>query len=495
MRLCVFLLAGFVSVFGLQAAERAVATKSVPQRIAEHVSQEKFAAAMWGIKVVSLESGKTIFETNAQKLLKPASNAKVFSGALALDVLGPDYKIKTSLLAKSGPDAAGRLKGDLIVYGRGDPTFAARFQDNSYTNLLERMVEAFKKAGIKSVEGDLVGDETFFSGPPYGANWTWDDLQYYYGAQVSSLSLQDNVIDLSVKPASVGQPCEITWQPATSYLEMVNRMRTTETNVRPSINVTRMLGERRAFITGTLPRNGRVTSDAVTVPDPALWFITTLKEELEKEGIKIGGKLRTRSWPEHAKLDVSDYKEVGFAESLPVSEIVAKMLKPSQNLYAQLLLLQVGAQSKTRAAFTENAGLIELRAFAKRAGIDPNEVLLDEGSGLSRSSLLTANALVRLHQYMATHPQGTIYRQALPSPGEGTLRTRFRDLSGGRLWAKTGTIAYVNTLSGYLLTAANERLAFAILLNAYDNDSNVSSRDEIDVIVGILARAREALGK
>lgn len=476
-------------------ATRAVSLAELPARLSEHVSQPKFAAAMWGVKVVSLESGKTLFETNAHKLLKPASNAKTFSGALALDVLGPDYKIKTSVLAKSAPDRNGRLNGDVVIYGRGDPTFAARFQEGSYNNLLGRMVEAFKKAGIKSVEGDLVGDETFFAGPPFGANWTWDDLQYYYGAQVSALSYQDNVIDLFLKPSSVGRACEISLKPQTSYLELINRTRTGATNVRPSITVMRGLGERKAYITGALPSNHGTFVDAVTVPDPAMWFISTLREELEKAGIPVKGKLRTRSWPEHPKLNVAEFKELAYAESLPMREIVAKMLKPSQNLYAQLLLLQVGAQSKSRASTTENAGVAELREFAKRAGIDPNEVLLDEGSGLSRAAMVTPNALVGLHRYMAKHPHGAIYREALPAPGEGTLRTRLQDISSGRLRAKTGTIAYVNTLSGYIDTMANERLVFAILLNAYDNNSNISSRAEIDTIVRMLAGLREKTAK
>ena len=103
--------------------------------------------------------------------------------------------------------------------------------------------------------------------------------------------------------------------------------------------------------------------------------------------------------------------------------------------------------------------------------------------------MVTPNALVGLHRYMAKHPHGAIYREALPAPGEGTLRTRLKDISSGRLRAKTGTIAYVNTLSGYIDTMANERLAFAILLNAYDNNSNISSRAEIDTIVRMLAPA------
>ncbi|HEX7860984.1 MAG TPA: D-alanyl-D-alanine carboxypeptidase/D-alanyl-D-alanine-endopeptidase [Verrucomicrobiae bacterium] len=499
MRLHSILLVGICSVLFAQAAEKnkaAGTVEDVTQRIGEHISQGKFSAAMWGVKIVSLESGATIFETNAHKLLKPASNAKTFSGALALDVLGANYKIKTSLLAKSAPDASGTFKGDLVIYGRGDPTFSARFQDGSYTNLFGRLIEAFRRAGIRRVEGDLVGDETFFAGPRFGANWTWDDLQYYYGAEVSALSYQDNVIDLFLKPGTkAGEPCAIELKPETKFLDLANRMRTTGTNVRPSVAVMRLPGERRAYVNGTLPVNSRGVTDAVTVPDPALWFVASLREELQRVGIQVTGKVRTRSWPEHPKLAVAEWRELAFAESLPMSEIVAKMLKPSQNLYAQLLLQQVGAHSKSRAAMAEDAGLMELRAFAKRAGIDAGEVLLDEGSGLSRSALVTANALVGLHTYMARHPQGAIYREALPAPGEGTLRSRFRDLSSAKLRAKTGTLKYVNTLSGYIDTAVNEKLAFAVMLNAYDNDGSASSRDELDAIVRLLAGLREKTRK
>ena len=443
---------------------------------------------MWGIKIVSLDSGATLFETNAQKLFKPASNAKVFTGALALDVLGPDFRIRTSLLSHSPPDASGKLTGDLAIFGRGDPTFAARFQDDAYTNLLRRVIEAVRDAGIKRIEGDLIGDNTFFTGSPFGSSWTWDDLQYYYGAEVSALSYQDNVIDLFLKPAAVGAPCGISLKPETTYLELINRTRTTETNIRPSITITRAPGERRAYINGTLPRNHGLWVDAVTVPKPSLWFITALRDALEREGIRISGELRTRSWPEHSKTDLSSYQELAFTESAPLAEIVAKMLKPSQNLYAQLVLLQVGAQSKLRMSSTEDAGVAELRTFTKRAGINPDEVLLDEGSGLSRSALVTPDSLAKLHQYMSRHAHGEIYREALPGPGEGTLRTRFKDLAASNLRAKTGTIRYVNTLSGYIDTKAQERLAFAIMLNGYDNNTTTSSRDELDIIVRDLAR-------
>lgn len=488
-----------VSVFAREEATKLLSVAELQRELSAHITQPKFAGAQWGVKVIALGSGAVLFETNAHKLIRPASNAKIFTGALALDVLRPEGKIRTSLLAKEGPDGNGRLAGDLIVYGRGDPTFSARFQNGSYSNLLRRVVDAVRATGIKEIAGSLVGDETFFSGPRLGSGWAWDDLQYYYGAEVSSLSVQDNVVDLTITPgAKTGEPCRIGMKPETGYLEFINRTRTTGTNVPAAISVMRLPGERRVYVTGTLPLRHGTYVDAVTVPDPAQWFVEMLGEALAKERVVIRGKARTRSWPDDRKLDVAAYKEVGFTESAPIREIVPNMLKPSQNLYAQLLLLQAGARSASAATSTEDAGIKELRAFVKRAGIDPGEVLLEEGSGLSRSALVTPDALVSILKYMAGHPQAEVFREALPGPGEGTLRNRFRDWREGpqgsnprgnkniELRAKTGSLRYVSSLSGYLRRGDGENLAFALILNAYEGTTN--ARDEVEAMARILAK-------
>src|SRR5438552_7770569 len=196
-------------------------------RINDHVGQPRFASALWGVKIVSLDSGKALFEHNARKLLKPASNAKLFSGALALDRLGPDYRIETSCCAAGKPDGQGTLHSDLIIYGRGDPSFAARFNGGDSGKSLDPLVTALVAAGIKRIEGDLVGDESFFRGPPFGSSWTWDDLQNYYGAEVSALSQEDNVVDLVFNSGpKIGEPCLIVARPDTPFLNFINRTKT-----------------------------------------------------------------------------------------------------------------------------------------------------------------------------------------------------------------------------------------------------------------------------
>ena len=494
MRFCAVILFASLSA-GLFAREAAhLSLAELQQALSKHVREEKFAAAQWGIKVVSLDSGAVLFETNAQKLLKPASNGKIFTAALALDVLGSEFRIRTSLLSKKRPDANGILDGDLIVYGRGDPSLAARFRDGSYSNLLGRVVEALRSAGVKEIAGDLVGDETFFSGPRMGSNWSWDDLQYYYGAEISALTIQDNVADLFFKPGrKIGDPCLVTTKPDKVPLEFVNRTRTTETNITASISVHRPVGERRVYLSGTLPENHGAYEDAVTVPDPASWYVQTLRTALVEDGIRVRGNVRTRSWPQDPPLNPGDFEDIAFTESPPLRGILPKMMKPSQNLYAQLLFLQVGARANGR--LTEDSAVRALRDFAKRADINPDEVLLDEGSGLSRACLVTPNAVVRLLEFMAKGSHAEPFVASFPTPGEGTLRNRFphwRGEAGTKLGlkAKTGSIRYVTALSGYLRTAAGEQLAFSILLNAFDPGA-ASARDEVDVIVRALANLGE----
>jgi D-alanyl-D-alanine carboxypeptidase/D-alanyl-D-alanine-endopeptidase (penicillin-binding protein 4) len=454
---------------------------------------------MWGVKIASLESGKTLFEENAGKLFKPASNAKLYTAALALDRLGPDYRIKTSLYAAARPDKAGLLRGDLMVYGRGDPSMAERFNNGSYAGILQPLVDALAGAGVKRIKGDLVGDESFFRGPPFGTQWTWDDLQQYYGAEASALTLQDNVVDLVLKPgARIGAPCGIITFPATSYLSFSNRSITMEPGVQPGISLYRPVGENTVYVSGWLPLNGSNAVDAVSIHRPALWFVTLFKEALARRGIVVEGKLRSMDWLDRqiAPLDFKRMAELASVPSRPLSEILAKMMKPSQNLYAHLLLLQVGARNQRPNAgsleTTEDLGLAELKRFLGDAGVREGDVLLEEGSGLSRGALVTPNATIELLRFMHRHRWAATFKESLPEAGvDGTLRNRMKGTAAFRnVRAKTGTLRYVNTLSGYVTTAAGEPLVFCLMLNNYEGQG---ARAALDAIAVMLAELKERI--
>jgi len=521
---------------GTPARQQPETIESLRARILEHISQPRFAAALWGVKIVSLDSGKTIVEHNPQKFFNPASNAKLYTAALALDRLGPDYRIKTSVYATARPDASGTLKGDLIVYGRGDPTMAARLNAGDYFKGIEPLINQIINSGIKKIDGDLVGDESYFAGPPFGAGWEWDDLQAYYGAEVSALTIDDNSLDVFVKPAErVGMPCKITTGPATSFVTIMNRTQTSPKGSDTRVTVYRPVGENIIYI------SGRVAVDniggfysAISVHNPALLFVNILKNALASRGILVSGRTRIIDWKyrEVSPLDLSRMIDLGSVDSMPIGDIVRETLKPSQNLWAQLLLLQVGEFGRTsqqstgspnhgshagdkspggsstqnstsaRDETSEELGIDAMNEFLDRAGIRKGDVLLEEGSGLSRRDVITPEATVALLAYASRTRWFDTYRNALPIAGvDGTLQNRMKGTpAAGNVKAKTGSLRYVYTLSGYVTTAAGEKLAFSIMLNNYNRErpapakdtttqapAQRSSRDDMDAIPIMLA--------
>jgi len=505
---------------------------SLRERIAAHIAQPKFAPAAWGVKIVSLDTGKTIFEHNPQKYFNPASNAKLYTAALALERLGTDYRIKTSLYSVLKPEASGTLKGDRILYGRGDPTMAARLNNGDYFKGLEPLVTQLVNAGVRRIEGDLIGDESYFTGPPFGAGWEWDDLQAYYGAEVSSLTINDNALDLFVKPADrAGIPCRITTGPPTSLVTLINRTQTAPKGAESRIAVYRPVGENIIYVSGRLTLDNTGYYGAVAVHNPAGLFVSLLKEALGRRGIVVTGRTRVIDWKyrEVTPFDFSKVIELGSVESMPLGDIVRETLKPSQNLWAQLLLLQVGETSRrpvtaggvtlnssTRASesassasgasdaravrTTEELGVEALNDFMSSIGVRRGDVVLEEGSGLSRRDVITPEATVALLAYASKTRWSDVYRNALPIAGvDGTLQNRMKGTpAAGNVRAKTGTLRYVYTLSGYVTTAAGERLAFSIMLNNYNAERSDSSvvqapgastapRDEMDAIAIMLA--------
>jgi D-alanyl-D-alanine carboxypeptidase/D-alanyl-D-alanine-endopeptidase (penicillin-binding protein 4) len=506
--------------------------QSLRSRLTAHIGQPRFDPASWGIKVVSLDTGKTVFEHNPQKYFSPASNAKLYTAALALDRLGPDYRVKTSLYSSARPDSSGRLRGDLLIYGRGDPLMTARLNEGDYFKPLEPLVEALMNAGVRRIEGDLIGDDSYFTGPPFGSGWEWDDLQADYGAEASALTVEDGCLDLFVKPGErVGLPGKITTGPEVPYITIINRTQTGSKGTETRVSVYRPVGENTVYVSGRVPIDGAGYSGSVAVHNPAGLFVAIFKQALARRGITVSGRLRTVDWKYREALPLNPAKLVELAaiDSAPLRDIVRETLKPSQNMYAQLLLLHVGKQefasrveavsrsipkagggsarvpvySIDEAVTTEQIGLDAMTDFLGRVGVKTGDVLLEEGSGLSRKDVITPNATVALLGYMSRHKQGELYRAALPIAGvDGTLERRMRGTAAeGNVRAKTGTLRYVYTLSGYVTTAAGERLAFSIMLNNYFNleralalrDSSASNhnvtspRDDIDSIAVMLA--------
>ena len=456
-------------------------------RISEILQKPALAQAMVGIKVASLDTGRVLFEANANKLLRPASNMKLYTVAAALDRLSPDYHFVTSVYARGKPDSAGTIRGDLTIYGRGDPSLAARFNNGNYFKGIDDLAARIVAAGVKRVEGDLVGDETYFTGAPYGSGWNWDDLQWWYGAEVSALTVNDNALDLSIKPGmQVGAPAIVTTGPPDPLLRIVNKVTTAPKGTRRDFSAYRSLASDELEISGTIGLDDRGYSGGIGISRPALLFAYLLRASLAQQGVVIKGKTRTIPAAISNALagpPISGLVELTTLQSPPLSLIAAQTLKPSQNLYTELILRTLGKVVSTAPTLpsidrtSETAGIEVVRAFLREAGVDATPLSLNDGSGLSRNDMITAEGTLQLLTYMRRHRYAAAFRDALPIAGvDGTLRNRMRGtVAENNVRAKTGTLSSASSLSGFVTTAAGEELVFSIMVNNYPEGTNPPS--------------------
>lgn len=507
MRMRTFLLGSWIGLGLIHAAPFTPATNLVELRQQLQASLQASASpqAFWGIQVNSRHGGTPWFSTNASALMVPASNTKLFTAALSLDRLGAEYRFTTTLRVDHKPDREGLLKGDLMVIGSGDPSFCARFHGGKTEASFDPLVNAVKMAGIRRIQGNLVCDESAFQGPPYGSGWGWDDLSASYGAATSALSSEDNSLQLIFKPgAQPGSDVTAEISPTTSEIKLNSSVTTGATNSKISLTVSRLPGESTIHVLGSIPAGAtRVIEDA-SVPHPALWFGERFRAALSRQNIEVTGQIQviTSTDRQRFPLDERRWKEIARVPSVPTGDLVREMMKQSQNLYAQLLLLAVGMESERcpkddedsqGSTTTEKSGLRALPSLLKSLNIPPEEVVLEEGSGLSRKNLVTPRALTRLLEVMPDHRWGSVWMSSFPVGGQdGTLLNRFKKpLTQGNVRAKTGSLRYSGALSGYMTNAVGEPLVFAILVNHYlPGRPGSSARDEIDALVELLAQSQ-----
>jgi len=457
------------------------------------IDQPRFAAASWGVAVVSLDSGRTLYARHADQLLQPASTAKLFTAAVSLSALGADYRIPTRLLA-SGRTTNGRLNGSLILYGMGDPTLGTA----SSADWADQLASQAAAHGLRFVHGDLIADDSYFTGPSFGAGWEAGDLQSWFGVPSSALSVQENIVNVTVSPGSAaGRPARLDLAPADGMPVVIGQPITSAAHTPNDINLYRAPGEVSLHAFGSIAVDAPAQHFKLAMVDPALVAGMQLQQALKQHGVHLTGKLRVLHWPQDDAALLAHADTLGEVLSPPLRDILLQGLKRSQNLYLQNLLLSVGVHDPVTATVgfsnSESRGIEALRRLLTQIGIPPSASLIDEGTGLSRRNLVTPNALARLLVYLAAQPYADVVREALPIAGvDGTLIGHMRGTAAeNNVHAKTGSMAYVHGLAGYVTTAAGERLAFAIMLNNYqraDDAPFVSS--EVDAIAVLLASYR-----
>jgi D-alanyl-D-alanine carboxypeptidase/D-alanyl-D-alanine-endopeptidase (penicillin-binding protein 4) len=458
------LLAGLTLLAGSVPAAPRRAAPSLKRALDGVLERRSLASAHVALAVRDLASGEVLYGRNADKSVVPASVLKLVTAAAALDAYGPDARVRTTLEA-AGPVAAdGTLRGDLYLVGRGDPNLSGRFADGRVIAPFEALGEALWATGLRRVEGRIVGHDGLFVGNDRrGQGWAWDDLVWWYGAEVSALSFNDNCADLRIAPgARPGDALVVERDPVSAYYSVESMATTSAGGTRDDLVLVRELGSSRIRLSGTYPVGAGADLLHVALEDPARYAATVLAEVLAARGIAVTGGASASAEPLPAGTRV-----LVARDSAPLSLLIQPVNKKSQNLHAELLLRLLGL--KARGEGSAKAGLEAEAEFLKRLGISTASWALFDGSGLSRSNLVTAAGLVSLLAAMDKHPYGQAYRESLPIAGvDGSLSHRMaRTAARGRVFAKTGGLSGVSSLAGYVDSRSGRRLAFAAFVNLH----------------------------
>jgi D-alanyl-D-alanine carboxypeptidase/D-alanyl-D-alanine-endopeptidase (penicillin-binding protein 4) len=467
------------------------------------IDESEFAKARWGVYVTSMRDGRVLYSRNGDRTFTPASNMKIYTTAVALDLLGADYRWRTSVYANAGPDARGVLAGDLILYGRGAPDLSSRVKKETPASLVQLADDLYKR-GVRRVRGDVVGDESYFQGEPLGDGWLWNDVQWYFGAEVSALSVNDNEVNVRITPAGKtdAQP-DVKFDPQTDYLHITNDTNTVERGEPLTVGLTRGLSDNEVRVWGDFPAGGQGFNARLSVHHPALWAASLFRDALKARGITVEGEARSRDSRSHhddKRVAIQNAVELASFTSRPLGQVVRATNKESINLNAELILRTLGKErggmvpdansKRMQMRGDDEAGLALVLMWLNRAGIRTDDLALHDGSGLSRLDLVTPESSARLLAAIAKTPAADVFRDSLPIAGrDGTLAHRLRAANvAGRVQAKTGTLSYINSLSGYATTEDNEPLAFSIMCN--DETEKASSTGIIDEIVARLTSRR-----
>ena len=481
------------------------------------LANPEIANSHWGISVTTLD-GKQVFALNDGQLFEPASNAKMFTTATAAALLPLSLTYTTNVVAEGAIDSAGTLHGNIAILGVGDPNISGRalpytapteqtakteFPKDEYPNpplaALESMADQVAASGVKQVDGDVVGDDTWFPEEPYGSGWSWDDLVWLYGAPISALTVNDNAVFLSANPgAQPGDKVTPQFDPPVDYYTLINSLTTAPQGTQAEYGIDRAPGSLNVRVYGAIAIGTNGLHEGLALEDPADFAARAFLGMLRQRGIAVTGGAKARhrdsvdtesfrkEQEEPLTLTPSTLQTVTTAPagkrvlashvSPPLIQDMTVTLKVSQNLHAELTLRTLGKLLARDGSLGQGTRVV--RQFLISIGIRPQDFFFFDGSGLSNQDLITPRAATTLLTYTARQPWGPSWRAALPIAGvDGTLWHRFANSPvKGKLDAKTGTLGEVRALSGYLTTASGRTLAISILVNDHQPGSKAEGK-------------------
>lgn len=457
------------------AAALAVSGSDIERRVAAVAEATPvLARTHWGALAVRVDTGEVVYAHNARKLFTPASNTKLYSAAVALLKLGADYRFRTTLGTVSPVDSAGRTTGDLVLAGGGDPSISARVfpyrkgaANGDALAIFDQMAEAAFAAGLRRVDGDIVGDDTRWPFAPFVSSWAIGDAVFDSGAPVSALSVNDNFVTLTLEAGKMpGDPVSISLRPPVEHFWFDNRLITAPG--KRDIDIERPAGTRQIQLRGTMPP-GSTFRDTLAIDDPALYAAKALYDALTRRGVSVNGQPRARhrqAGEPHEPLAIATL--LHERQSPPLAEIAQIVSKVSQNLYAEMILREAAFGSEKDA--TAEGGLAAVEALLAGLGLSSEDHDFHDGSGLSRMGLTSPEATVTLLRHMWWSPVQAPWLSSLPIGGEdGSLASRFaKSPNASRVRAKTGSLRHVAALGGYVDSKTHGMLAFCVMLNGFN---------------------------
>jgi D-alanyl-D-alanine carboxypeptidase/D-alanyl-D-alanine-endopeptidase (penicillin-binding protein 4) len=472
------------------------AQSSLAKALDARLDRSPFDRQFWGVAVLD-DRGRLLYGRNADRLFIPASTAKIAVSAVTAARLPPEWAVRTSLYG-SGAVRDGVLHGDLVLYGRGDPTWSRRCYgvdtaragtcESDPTWALRRLADSLRLRGVRTVAGDVIGDGSWLEPPFVHPAWENYDLNWWYAAPVSGLGFNDNSVDITWGAGSgVGTPATIALAPAFAPVTLENRTVTTAGDTGTTIDFFRDPGTLRIRAEGRVALTGRGRTEYFALPDPNYYAAVALRAALADAGIAVQGVERSTT-DSLAFASVRAGVPLAEVRSRPVRDWIFPVLNSSQNWFAETLIKQLGRQLGRAGTWREGLA-VERRFLIDSLGVDSTQVALVDGSGLASSSLITPLALTRILDGMRRHPRGEAFLAALPRAGSrGSLARRFGGtLAEGRVVAKPGSIARVNGLAGFLELERGRTVTFAVLAN-HHGLAGAAVTAQIDSVIVDLVR-------
>jgi serine-type D-Ala-D-Ala carboxypeptidase/endopeptidase (penicillin-binding protein 4) len=425
-----------------------------------------FSNANWGVVIQSLKTGEYFYKRNEDKLFIPASNLKLFTSAAGLISLGDDFVYETSVFTYGDVDGS-VLRGDLIIQGSGDPTFSGRFYQGDMFSVFNKWADSLLDMGIDEISGNIIGDDNSFEEKGLGSGWEWDYESYWFAAPSGALSFNDNCVDITVMYDSTIQQSLVKVSPNTRYVTVLNNVEAVPADSQTNIDVYRERGTNIISVFGTIRAGRDTVKTFCTVNNPTQYTMVVLKDVLERKGITV------RGYPMDidditATLDYNRMNRLFTHNSVPLRDIIKVINKNSQNFFAEQLLKTIGLEINNYGSY-ENA-VEGCKLIFEDIGINPESMVIVDGSGLSRLNLVTPKQITALLSYMYNSSFYVPFYNSLPIAGvDGTLAHRLKNTQAeGRIRAKTGYLGFARSLSGYAITADNEPLVFSMIVNNFN---------------------------